>query len=61
MKLHGPADDSGRVVVLDNLSTRFDLACRRLFASSALHLFLGCGQIALFNGDTILHAPAAEK
>jgi hypothetical protein len=61
MKVHGPVDDGGHVVVPDDLSTRFDLACRRLFASSALHLFLGCGQIALFNRDMILHAPAAEK
>jgi hypothetical protein len=31
-----------------------------LFASSALQLFLGCGQIALFNRDMILHHAPAE-
>jgi hypothetical protein len=54
------ADDGERLVAFDYLSTRFDLACRRLFVRSALNLVLRCGQIALFNGDTILHPAPAE-
>jgi hypothetical protein len=54
MKFHELADDGERLIVPDYCRRR------RMHASSALYLLLGCGQIALFNGDAILHHPPGE-
>jgi hypothetical protein len=45
-------DNGELVVVLDNVAGRSP--------HLNLHLFLGCGQIALLNGDMILHHTPAE-